>query len=302
MAKPLSGRLSSLLNTSRARRYPLADFKRFVVALRDAKIDLLNVRRFGNRYLTFQEKGRRRIGAAGRSFGLLKFDIHADIGSALKMARILSRLGVPGTFLMMHRHPLNRGFFDSAKTWDALREIAGSGSEVGIHIDPFYLIRTHGDLYKGLKIELRRFEDEGIAIRTATSHGDTRAHIKAHKLNANDFFKEERRKTLLDKRPPEGEEFIADHVGRYAYGRLARRHGIAYFAEPSFLHKGKRLNNKTIAYLSDNSHRIAVQNLRGTKRAAADEQFRIAAAFTREIVPRLEQQPFIALFHPQWYR
>lgn len=301
MNKTLTGRLTSILKPAQAPAYPMADFERFVVALRDAKIDLLAADRFARRYAAYQARDYRLRGS-GHSFGLLKFDIHGNVRQALEMARVLAGLGIPGLFLMMHRHPLNSRIFDSAKTWRALREIARSGSEVGIHIDPFYLIRTHGDLYTGLKTELLRFHEERIAIRVATSHGDTRAHIKARNLNANDFFKEERRKSRWDGMPPKGEKYIAKHVGRYSYRKLASAHGIKYFAEPSFLHKGERLNDRTIAYLSDNSHRIAVQKLRGKKLLAADEPFRITESFTDEIVPRLTREPFIALFHPQWYR
>jgi len=287
--------------TSRVDRFPLNDFKRFVIGIKDAKIALLPVDRFARRFLVYQ-KNESKIPVGSSSFGLLKFDIHGNIRRPLEMARILSALHIPGIFLMMHRHPINEAFYDSPETWQILREIADGGHEVGIHIDPFYLVRAYGDLYEGLRSELKHFRDRGVKVRSATLHGDSRPHIKLRRLQSNDFFREEFRKIRWDGKPPKGEEYLAEHVKRYSHRELAQSLGIKFFPELNFLRNGERLNARHMSYISDNTRHITANRLWGNdKQLTVTTPFRITEKFVTKTTTRLKRQPFLVLLHPQWY-
>jgi hypothetical protein len=78
--------------------------------------------------------------------------------------------------------------------------------------------------------------------------------------------------------------------------------GIKYFAELNFLRNGKRIKARHLAYMSDNTRHIVLKKL--TERPAsvmAQKPFRITKEFSERSVKRLRKQPFLALFHPQWY-
>lgn len=269
-------------------------------ALKDAEIETLPVDKFVKRFS-------RRRGAAPRrtGFGVLRFDIHGNIERPLRVARALGDLGLHGLFLTMHRHPVNEAIYDSPTTWMSLKCIADMGHEVGLHFDPFYLIRAHGDLYAGLDAALTEMRQRGFAMDVASVHGDTRAHIKACGLQANDFFSEGFRATRWNGRPPVDEEFLAEHVRRYSQAMIAKDFGLSYFAEPNFTFNGELVSDEPPAYLSDNRRELRINNLPGDggfdRVLAAPEPLRISSAFVQEAAEALKTRPFLALIHPQWY-
>jgi hypothetical protein len=59
-------------------------------------------------------------------------------------------------------------------------------------------------------------------------------------------------------------------------------------------------------YLSDNQRRLRIGHVEGRAKdertVEAPEVFRIAPEFTAEAAKLLARRPFLALFHPQWYR
>jgi hypothetical protein len=282
------------------------DLERFLVDLTQSGIKFLPVDKFARRYRKYFKRNRRK--APKRPFGLLKFDIHNDIKRPLEIARMLSRIGVPGLFLMMPRHPLNESFYDQASTWESLLEIERLGHEVGLHADLFDLIATYGNLYEGLSEALKDMRGRGLTIRSATVHGDTRRHIKAVRMQGNDFFKEEFRRTKWTGRPPKGEEFFAKHVRRYSHRQIARRFGLEYFAEVKFLRNGRKLADKPMLYLSDNRRSLEIRNVpRNRKRVrrkplVCEKPFSITPEFTALAISVLRKRPFLTLLHPQWYR
>jgi hypothetical protein len=268
-------------------------------ALREAGIETETVKRFSRR-LAKPEGGRLKEG-----YGLLRFDVHGNIERPLRVAEALAALGMHGVFLTMHRHPVNAAIYDESATWDALKKIAELGHEVGLHFDPFYLIRAHGDLYAGLAAALGEFANRGFDIQSTSVHGDTRTHIKACGLQANDFFAEGFRRTRWNGEPPQGEEFLVDHVQRYSQVKIANEHGLRFFVEPNFSHMGQLVSEEGPAYLSDNRRQLRINNLAPDQvpggYLAAPEALRISPEFAREAAAVLKTRPFLALIHPQWY-
>jgi hypothetical protein len=291
--------ISAFPRTPSATQFLLSDFDAIVSGMKQANIELVHAKRFANRLAKFAAQSRDQ--KFKHSFGLLKFDIHGNIRRPLEMAKILSRHSASGLFLMMPRHPLNEHFYDQPSTWQILREIESLGHEVGIHIDPFHLIATRQNLYTGLDAALQDFRSRGIEVRSATLHGDSRSHIKERKLQANDFFHDGVRKSKWDGKIPKGEAQLAPHIRAYSLLKLAEEFGLSYFPEVNFLRNGKRLTHRPITYLSDNQHAFALRTGSG-ERHSLSAPYRLDSEFLNELLSSLARQPFLALFHPQWYR
>jgi len=306
-ANPPGARTTQILRKlAGAEQFEQGEFAQLAAGVQEAGIKLLPIDEFCARYGEYYQipltEGRR----SDAGFGHFKFDIHGDIVRPVEMARILSRARARGLFLIMHRHALNDAWHGSQEMWDALREIRDLGHEVGLHADPFHLITTHQDLYDGLEAALEDFRRHGFAMRTMTLHGDTRPHIKARKLQANDFFADEFRLSKWDGVPPEGQEMLAEHVHRYKHKKLFRKLGIEYVADVHLVEHGELIVRGSMMYLSDNHRRIRIGNIepklvRGGIVEAPD-LFSIQPDFIASAARVLIQRPFLALFHPQWYR
>jgi hypothetical protein len=272
----------------RADRFAQDEFAGFVAQLRSGGIALLPVDQFAAR-LDGQPGG----------FGLLKCDIHHSIRRALEVGQTLRKQNVPGLFLMMHRHALSLDYYDAPFTWQVLRELQGMGHEIGLHLDPFHIVREFGDLYRGVGAALADMRGRGLSIRAATLHGDTAAHLRARNLFAFDFFRELSFRSTWDGRAPDGEPSMAEHVNRYSFADLAREHGLRWFAEANFIADGRVLSSQPLAYLSDNRKTMALLNTaQGEINDAAP--FRISQGFAARAADALKDRPFLALFHPQW--
>jgi hypothetical protein len=274
--------------TQRADRFPQADLSKLAARLKDSGIAFLPVDEFAQR-----------LGGAPGAFGLIKLDIHRSIRRTPEVGELLRAQGVRALFLMMHRHPLTDDYYDAPLTWKILRDLGAMGHEVGLHLDPFDLIRKHGDLNAGVAAALEDMRGRGLTIRAATLHGDTSAHIRARSLFAFDFFRETGFRSTWDFKPPDGEPIFAEHVGRYSFEGLARDHGLRYFAEANFVADGTILSTQPLAYLSDNRRTMALLNTPGGEINDA-APFRISDDFASRAADALKAQPFLALFHPQW--
>lgn len=291
--------------TPRPDQFALSDLEALLCSVQAAGVSLLPVDQFAARYKEYLSFGNRRRKTRVVPFGHLKFDIHGNVRRAHDVAKMLHKHSIPGLFLMMHRHPMTLEIFDSPATWQILRGIQNMGHEIGIHADPFCLIREAGNLHKGLQAAIEDLRARGLTIRAATLHGDTREHIKARQLQANDFFREKYRRSKWDGLPPEGEEELAKHTYIYSYRRIANQFGIDYFAEVNFQERGKLLTTEPMMYVSDNARAIRISSIpkdvRSREVVTAQKPFVIDADFIRDATDVLRQRPFLALFHPQWY-
>jgi hypothetical protein len=286
-------------------QFSLSQLGEFVEALKEADVALVPVDEFAERYEAYRAMRRKQRMQFAACCGHLKFDIHGNVQRALEIATMLHERSTPGLFLMMHRHALNQDFYDSPSTWEMLRQIRAMGHEIGIHADPFYLIRTAGDFHEGLRKALADFTQRGFAVRTATLHGDTREHIKARQLQANDFFGERYRRSKWDGIPPVGEEELAQHVHRYSHHYIADRLGIRFFSEVNFVRDGELLSERPMLYVSDNRRALRIgsipESVAPFEELAAQVPFVIDRGFVEQAVAILRRCPFLALFHPQWY-
>lgn len=287
-------------------QFAQGEFAALATKVQEAGIALLPIDEFCTRYVDYYRIPLADGHRSNAGFGHFKFDIHGDIVRPVEMARILNGAGARGLFLIMHRHVLNDGWHGSTEMWNALTEIRDLGHEIGLHADPFHLIATHQDLYDGLEAALEDFRRHGFVMRTMTLHGDTRPHIKARKLQANDFFADEFRSSKWDGVPPEGQEMLADHVHKYRHKKLFRKLGIEFVADVHLVARGELIVRGSMMYLSDNHRRIRIGNIeqklvRGGI-VEAPELFSIPPDFIAEAANVLIQRPFLALFHPQWYR
>lgn len=304
--KAISATTQILRKLTGVEQFEQREFKAFVQGLQQADIAFLPIGEFVDRYVAYYGKHGQLRPEEDAKFGHLKFDIHGDIVRPVEMARTLNRLGVHGLFLIMHRHALNEDWYGTPRMWDALKEIRDLGHEIGLHADPFHLITTDNDLYAGVSKALEDFSKNSFELRVMTLHGDSRAHIKKHRLQANDFFLDEYRKTKWDGIAPEGQEMLAEHVGRYKHKRLYRKCGIEYVADVNLVHKGQLIVQSPMMYLSDNQRRLRIGHVenkaKGERTMEAPELFRITPEFTAQAAKVLARRPFLALFHPQWYR
>ena len=275
--------------TPRADRFAQTHLSRLLAQLKDSRTDFLPVDEFATRLK----------GSPG-PFGLVKLDIHRAIRRTPEVGALLQQRGVRGLFLMMHRHPLTDDYYDAPLTWRILRELTEMGHEVGLHLDPFDLIRKHGDLNTGVAAALADLRGRGLTIRAATLHGDTSAHIRARNLFAHDFFREMQFRSTWDRQPPVGEPVFVDHAGRYSLAEMARDHGLRYFAEANFTADGEVLTSQPLAYLSDNRRTMALLNVPDYGEINDTVPFRISDEFASRAADALRTQPFLALFHPQW--
>ncbi len=289
-----------------ADQFTQSEFRAFAAALKDAGIAFYPIDAFVDHYAAYYDANPKPTNRTDAKFGHMKFDIHGDIFRPVEMARILNALDIRGMFLVMHRHALNDSWYGTQRMWDALKEIRDLGHEIGLHADPFHLITTHDDLYDGVSAALEDFASQGFAIRAITLHGDSRPHIKARKLQANDFFADGFRKSKWDGVPPEGQEKLAEHVGRYKHRRLYRRCGIEYVADGNLVRHGKLIVDAAIMYLSDNQRCLRIGNIEHRivkgRVLGSPDTFAITPEFTAEAITVLVRRPFLALFHPQWYR
>jgi hypothetical protein len=281
--------------SARPDRFPMADFATFVRRLRMAEIRVLRTAQFAERFANFAPEA-----APAEGYGVLKFDIHRGIKRAEQMAQLLSNASLPGLFLMMHRHDANASFYEHPETWSILRSLEKMGHEVGLHIDPFDLLRRHGDLLTGVTAAANEFRERGLSIETATLHGDTSAAIRTRKLRAMDFFEDGRHLSTWDGIPPAGDEQLAEHLGRYSLRDLQARSGIRYLAETTFGNAGSMIRPIVPLYISDNTRFLRTSGGRG-QRVRSDRPFRISYVLARRIAVQMKRRPFLALFHPQWF-
>ncbi|MEE8585240.1 MAG: hypothetical protein V3T83_10360, partial [Acidobacteriota bacterium] len=106
----------------------------------------------------------------------LKHDVHAlCLHSLTEFARRERGLGILGSyFFMAPDHPLTRPCYTFAQQARAMRLIRSMGHEIGLHIDPFFLMDClRMPLPRLLKGVLARFRDEGLQLRVGNLHGNS---------------------------------------------------------------------------------------------------------------------------------
>jgi hypothetical protein len=183
-----------------------------------------------------------------------------------------------------------------------LRNIQAMGHEIGLHLDPFDLVRRQGDLIAATAQAADELRGKGLTIEAATLHGDTRASIRARKLRSLDFFQDGAHISTWDSAPPEGDEALTEHFGRYTLAELKAKAGIRFLVETTFGFDGTMIEPIVPLYISDNTRALRISGPKRRRQKEHElEMFRISPTLARSMSKRMREQPFLALFHPQWY-
>lgn len=116
----------------------------------------------------------------------LKHDVHGVFLSELiQFARDESKRNIFGTYLFMTPdYPLAQPHYSFEEQCEAMQRIGELGHEIGLHIDPFFLIQNHhSPLSQTLSDIIRLFERRSISIKIGNIHGNS----SLKHLDANGF-------------------------------------------------------------------------------------------------------------------
>jgi len=115
---------------------------------------------------------------AGREPGIfIKHDVHdLDLERLVSFAEREADLGVTGTyFFMPPDHPRTRKAYDFSDQIRAMKAVAACGHELGLHIDPFFLIAEEKRTLRAvLEDMLACFAGHGVTFRIGNMHGNSR--------------------------------------------------------------------------------------------------------------------------------
>ena len=115
-------------------------------------------------------------GAAGKVIGL-RHDVDNNPGVALRMARYLARVGVCGSFYLLHTAPY---FERTPEQGQAVRELVlgfiVAGCELGLHTDPYELYARGIDGAARVKAELEWLRSQGATVRGTVGHNSAPAY------------------------------------------------------------------------------------------------------------------------------
>ena len=115
--------------------------------------------------------------AARKPAVFLKHDVHdVDLGGLTAFARREVDAGIKGSyFFMVPGHPRTRGEYGFGAQASAMREIQELGHEVGIHIDPYFMVHERGaSLAECLQEVIEAFSREGVECRIGNMHGNSK--------------------------------------------------------------------------------------------------------------------------------
>lgn len=114
--------------------------------------------------------------AEGEAAIFLKHDVHdLDVDRLAAFAERQARLGILGTyFFMPPEHPRTRKAYGFADQLRAMKAVAASGHELGLHIDPYFLIAKENRSLDALLADmLALFSRHGITFRVGNMHGNS---------------------------------------------------------------------------------------------------------------------------------
>lgn len=107
----------------------------------------------------------------------LKHDVHdMCLDALIDFASKQVDLGIIGSyFFMPNGHPRTRKSYSFSEQAKAMRTVQSLGHEVGIHVDPYFLMVMYDtDLQTAIEIVISDFSNEGIEITVGNMHGNSR--------------------------------------------------------------------------------------------------------------------------------
>lgn len=112
----------------------------------------------------------------GKPATFLKHDVHGlHLQALISFAKTESNVGVFGSyFFMFPNHPRTVKYYSYSEQINAMKSIANLGHEIGIHIDPFFLIhRFEEHLPKLLDEFVNELRAYGLNIDCGNIHGNS---------------------------------------------------------------------------------------------------------------------------------
>jgi hypothetical protein len=205
------------------------------------------------------------------------------------MAELEAKLNVPATFFMMHRHKLNRKFYDDPSTWEALRHIQSLGHEIALHIDGFVLIEKYRDLSLGVCEERNKFADERLRVRGGNTHGNSFYQTKLN-FEPMNFYREVIRPNYCT------DASWNKHYGRYSLADL----GFEFWADTAVWFSPDTLIIPD-TFVSDNSTEWKMGLGLEPDWLMASAPYSLPAEFADEMLSHIRDANCIYLIHPQFY-
>jgi hypothetical protein len=114
--------------------------------------------------------------SAHRAVIAIKHDVHAlGLDGLIEFARQEKQLGVVATyFFMAPDHPATLPAYTYGEQSEAMREVAALGHQIGLHLDPYFLITSLGEpLAERILACQDRFAGSGINVTVGNMHGHT---------------------------------------------------------------------------------------------------------------------------------
>ncbi len=302
------------METQIRKQYRFSEYLNFLDAIKDAGIQTRCISEWGAKGL------------------YILHDIHGKIEVCRSFAKEEARRDILSTYFLLPEAACNWKWFDTPTMWDTLSEIQASGSEIGLHIDPFDLCPRiePGGLFNRFNPQFIRtirswktfFRKNGFPMRVANLHGSTTYWECG--MVASDFFRETMRPrdTIL--------EFLKSlywkHFGRYRLCRLPFRYIVAL---TMVLRHGDPKVHFPDYYISDNSKRFILHKIdpdvpreqlfldfhANLKYLKASNQYikiqkqmkvrtgnwTLDSAAIEKIIDGIAHKRTLALVHPQWF-
>ena len=132
---------------------------------------------------------------SGKPATFLKHDVHGmSLSSLLKFAQKEREEGIQGSFFFMFPdHPLTAKHYSFSDQIEVMKSLVQLGHEVGIHIDPFFLVhKFQKPLSYTLQSFLAKLREHGITIHCGNTHGNSKFKGKDNNGYGTsfDFFEE----------------------------------------------------------------------------------------------------------------
>jgi hypothetical protein len=222
-------------------------------------------------------------------FHYLKHDIHHDLPNTIKVAELEAKLGITASFFMMHRHDLNRKYYDSPSTWQALRDIQSFGHEIAIHVDGFLLIEKYNDLAVGITEEIRKFTDEGLRIRGGNTHGNSQYQAMFN-FEPMSFYREVIRPNYCT------DARWNAHYGRYSLQAL----GFEFWADTAVWFAPDKVMVPEM-FVSDNSTGWNMGRSTSPEWLMVGPPYNLPPDYADKLIDQTQGTHCIYLVHPQFY-
>jgi hypothetical protein len=221
----------------------------------------------------------------------LKHDVHdVNLDGMVEFAARESKLGIHGTyFFMAPFHPRTRPAYDFPEQIRTMRAIKDLGHEIGIHIDPYFLMHEEKISLSGILDRLRaEFTNHEIEYRIGNMHGNSvHKHPDAQGYGTSfELFSELARQPdypELKSVPAESAELIrANRVSLRQYGfshwgdmpMWSARHG---FVATNFITDNKVGKQGTLEVLvrpdTTGGYRLSSRQLPGSRNLDKDSRF-----------------------------